>query len=107
MIGNALAAIGRWGSMLGDPGAPTGPLNPTRELIDEIWSITWPILLVLGALGGIFAIWLGVRLATAQDESKRKDAKQQLIWAIIAVIVIFAMMGIFGVIRLMVPIEYR
>ena len=95
-MGNLLASIGRMGSMLGE----TVDLDP---LIDRIWSITWPILTVLAALGGLLAIWLGIRLATAQDESKRKEAKAQLIWAILAVVIIVVMIAIFGVVREVLP----
>jgi len=107
MIGNALAAIGRWGSMLGDPATGTGPSLNTDPLFVAIWNITWPILTVIAALGGLFAIWLGVRLAMAQDESKRKEAKAQLIYAIIAVVVIAAIITIMGIVRTqVVPQEW-
>jgi len=101
MLGNLLAGIGRIGSMLGNPPPPNGERtwSPGQDLYIAIWNITWPILLVVASLGGIFAIWVGVRLATAQDESKRKEAKAQLIWAIIAIVIVAAIIGIMGVVR--------
>ena len=75
----------------------------SNRIAQEIWNIAWPILTVLAGLGVLLAIWIGVRLATAQDESKRKEAKAQLIWAIIAIIIIIAVIGIFGVIVAALP----
>ena len=108
MFGNMLAKFGefatRIGGMLGDVtgGGTTNDPDPqdlVTPLMNAIWDITWPILTALLALGGIFAIWLGVRLAMAQDESKRKEAKAQLIWAIIAIVIIALMLGVFGAVR--------
>jgi cytochrome bd-type quinol oxidase subunit 2 len=49
--------------------------------------------LAVVALGAIaFAIYVAFRLAKAEDDAKRKDAKQQLLWSIIAVV---ATIGIF------------
>jgi len=91
MIGNALSAIGRRGSMLGNP----TPGGAAATISQQIGQIAWPILAVIAGLGVLFAIWLGVRLATAQDESKRKEAKAQLIWALIAVVLVIGLMLVF------------
>ena len=104
MLGNILAGVGRFGAAMGGYQGVT-PLEGEggdnfagieNTLAWAIWDITWPILTVLAGLGTIFAIWLGVRLATAQDESKRKEAKAQLVWAILAVVIIVGIIGIFG-----------
>lgn len=90
MLGNLLARIG------GMLGAGENFDNLENTIAWAIWDITWPILTVLAGLGTILAIWLGVRLATAQDESKRKEAKAQLVWAIIAIVIIVGIIGVFG-----------
>jgi len=64
------------------------------RLQGAILAMVNPLLIVIGAMGAIFAIWLGVRLAIAQDESKRKEAKSQLIWSLIAVVIVFAVIAI-------------
>jgi len=91
-MGNLLARIG---GMLAEP--PIDADDVGLGLAYAIWDITWPILTVLAGLGTIFAIWLGMRLATAQDESKRKEAKAQLIYALIAIVVIIGLIAVFGV----------
>ena len=80
-MGNMLAKLG---NMLSEGLTPT----PAAEVIAAIRPWVTPILGVLLGLGILLAIWIGVRLATAQDESKRKEAKAQLIWAIIAVFIV-------------------
>ena len=104
MFGNILAGIGRIGYMLGTTPPTSGehsplPADPSRQIGDAVWSIAAPVLGVLGGLGALLAIWLGVQLATAQDEGKRKEAKARLIYALIGVVVIFGMMGVFAAVR--------
>jgi uncharacterized membrane-anchored protein len=55
---------------------------------------------VIGALGGVvvlFAIYLAYKFITADTEDKRKNAKAQMIYAIIGVIVIFAVLILWNV----------
>jgi len=82
-------------NLLNNPPVQQPPAVPARELANALRNIVNPILIVLGGLGALFAIYLGVRLATAQDESKRKEAKAQLMWAIIGIVLIFALVAIF------------
>jgi len=59
------------------------------------WTIVNIALLIVGSMAGLFAIWLGVRLATASDENRRTQAKAQIIWSILAVIITFSLAGVF------------
>ena len=95
MFGNFLAAVGRIGYMLGSNVIDAD--DAAGRIARAAFGYTWPILTTLAGLGTLLAIWIGVRLATAQDESKRKEAKAQLIWAILAVVIIVAAIGIFAI----------
>ena len=44
------------------------------------------VLAILILAGIIFAVWLAIRLGKAEDDGKRKEAKNQMIWAIIGVL---------------------
>ena len=63
--------------------------NVTRAL-DETTRIIMIILnAFLGLLGlaaALFFVWVGFKLAKAEDESKRKEAKKQMLFAIVAII---------------------
>ncbi|MCL2586930.1 MAG: hypothetical protein FWE31_01675 [Firmicutes bacterium] len=100
-MGNILARIG---GMLGAPAGGSGPgaEDVARAIIGPISDIVWPIMIVLAAIATLYSIWLGVQLATAQDESKRKEAKARLVWAIVAVILCLGLVAVFGAISAMV-----
>lgn len=89
-MGNLMA---RFGSMLALGDDAAGDI--AQATFQAINDIVQPILLALAGIGLLFAIYLGVKLATAQDESKRKEAKAQLVWAIIATVIVVAIVGIF------------
>ena len=71
------------------------PTMDNSTIAGAIFNIAMPILSVVAGLGALLAIYLGVKLATAQDESRRKEAKAQMVYSIIAVIIVSAMIGIF------------
>ncbi|MCL2586931.1 MAG: pilin [Firmicutes bacterium] len=91
-MGSILARIG---GMLGSP-AGTPPIDDvTDAILAQISAIVWPIMTVLAGIAVLYSIWLGVQLATAQDESKRKEAKARLVWAIVAVVLCLGLTAIF------------
>jgi len=104
-MGNIMA---RFGNMLNRPVQPDiGDYEQAGAMLAQaIRNVVNPIFIVIGSLGALFAIWLGVRLATAQDESKRKEAKSQLVFALIAVIMIFALVGVFYAVFPAPTVEY-
>ena len=73
-----------------------------EEAIDSVISIVVSIITCIFNLGGIaaacFAGYIAYKLMTANDDGKRKQAKQQLIWTIIAVLGVFALNGIIGMV---------
>ena len=58
--------------------AATGALN-------AISTALWIILAAVGVAGIIYSVWLGVKLARAEDQSKRDEAKKHLITVVISV----------------------
>lgn len=73
--------------------------NWVSSIVDVLRSIVSPALIIMSAVGAIYAIVLGVKMAQADDQSKRDEAKKNLINVIIAVvatillIVLFYMLG--------------
>ena len=51
-------------------------------------DIVAPILIVIGAAAAIYAIYLGVMYAKAEDANKRKEVQGRLIGAAIGVVII-------------------
>ena len=56
-----------------------------EKLLGAIESIVGPILIVVGAIGIIYAIYLGVMLAKAENAEKREEAKKRIINVLIAI----------------------
>jgi uncharacterized membrane protein len=70
-------------------GAATTDFNAVIASIRDVLNpIFYGALILIGIVALVFAIYVGFRLARAEDESKRKEAKSQLLWSIIAVIVV-------------------
>ena len=76
------------------------PKTPTTGTIDKNYKYYWvgdifgPASIILyvimglvGAAGAIYAIYVGIQLARAEDQSKRDEAKKHLITVLIAVAV--------------------
>lgn len=67
-------------------------LNP---LIDVLKNIVLPVLIVVATAGVIYAIYLGVMMAKAEDEGKREEAKKRIINVVIAIAVTIVLMILF------------
>ena len=63
-------------------------LEPVLEVIN---AILWPAIGLVGALGTIYCIILGVKLAKSDEAGSREKAKKDLIGAIIGFVVIFVL----------------
>lgn len=72
-------------------------LHIFQETFRIIETVLWVIMAIVGALGAIYAIYLGVQLARAEDQGKRDDAKKHLITVCIAIGVTIALIVVFNV----------
>ncbi len=64
----------------------TGAATPVVELIN---SILTPLIMIVGAVGAIWCVLLGVKLAKADEPQEREKAKMALKNAIIGYLLIF------------------
>lgn len=76
-------------------------LEDQKELLGQVFNIIsivlWVVLAIVGAIGSIYAIYLGVQLARADEQGKRDDAKKHLITTVIAVGVTVALILVFNI----------
>ncbi|MGN0961587.1 MAG: Mbov_0395 family pilin-like conjugal transfer protein [Christensenellales bacterium] len=64
-------------------------LEGIAEAVKNILNnIVGPVLIVIGAAAAIYAIYLGVMYAKAEDANKRKEVQGRLIGAAIGVVII-------------------
>ena len=65
-----------------------------QQLVNVLQSVVAPILIVLGAVGVIYAIYLGVMLAKAENAEKREEAKKRIINVLVAIAITGALIFI-------------
>lgn len=68
--------------------------SPIISLLNTIFSAAIPVVL---AVGGIYCIVLGVKLAKAEEQQDREKAKSQLKNAIIGFVLIFVLVVVLNV----------
>lgn len=67
-------------------------LSPVIEPVMEIINaILWPAIALVGAIGPIYCVILGIKLAKADEQNSREKAKKDLIGAIIGFLAIFVL----------------
>jgi heme O synthase-like polyprenyltransferase len=69
----------------------------TNPVIDLLKMALTPALLVVGALGAIYCIFLGVKLAKAEEPQEREKAKSSLKNAIVGFVLIFVLLVVLRV----------
>lgn len=74
--------------------------SAVKPIVDLINMATGPLLLVVSALGTLYCVLLGVKLAKAEEPQDREKAKGALKNAIIGFLLIFVLMT---ALRLMTP----
>lgn len=62
-----------------------------QPIINVLNEVLWPILILVGTAGMIYAVVLGVQLAKAETSDAREEAKKRIINAIIALVCIIAL----------------
>lgn len=67
-------------------------LNPIiAPVLEVLNAVLWPAIGLIGAVGTIYCIVLGVRLAKSDEAGSREKAKKDLIGAIIGFVIIFVL----------------
>ena len=61
------------------------------NLVNWLKTFVVPILIVVAAVAAFYAIYVGVKLATAENADARQEAQKKLIYIIIALVVTIIM----------------
>lgn len=75
---------------------PAGQYGWMGNIFGTISIVLYVIMGIVGAAGAVYAIYLGVQLARAEDQGKRDDAKKHLITVLIAVAVTIVLILFFN-----------
>ena len=63
-------------------------IEPILEVLN---AILWPAIAIVGAVGTIYCIVLGIKLAKSDEQNSREKAKKDLIGAIVGFVIIFVL----------------
>ena len=63
-------------------------IAPILEILD---AILWPAIAVVVAVGTIYCIALGVKIAKSDEQNSREKAKKDLVGAIVGFVIIFVL----------------
>lgn len=88
----SLEGITTWESLAGYFGED----NWISTLLSSISWILWVALILVGACGAVYAIYIGVKMARADSSEQREEAKKRLINIIVAIIVTIALILFFN-----------
>lgn len=70
-------------------------------ILEVLNAILWPAIAIVGAVGSIYCIVLGIKLAKSDEQNSREKAKKDLTGAIIGFVVIFVLIV---TLKLLMPI---
>ncbi len=88
---NVMDVISNWVLTTGAEDNTAGLSELANQIFEYISYILIPILVVVGAAGIIYSVYLGVNLAKADSADKRQEAKSRMINAIIGFVAIFVL----------------
>ena len=60
-------------------------------IIEILKALLWPSISVIGAIGTVYCVFLGFKIAKSDEQNSREKAKKDLISAIIGFILIFVL----------------
>lgn len=63
-------------------------IEPILEVLN---AILWPAIAIVGAVGTIYCIVLGIKLAKSDEQNSREKAKKDLIGAVVGFVIIFVL----------------
>lgn len=73
-----------------------GEDNWISTLLSSISWVLWVALILVGACGAVYAIYIGVKMARADSSEQREEAKKRLINIIVAIVVTIALILFFN-----------
>ncbi len=83
--------ISDWNSVAGKLGG-----GWISDILSSISWVLWVGLILVGAVGSIYAIFIGIKMARAESAEQREEAKKHLINVIVSIVVVIALILFFN-----------
>ena len=88
--------LSQLGGMWSDIFSGSEKFDWMSQVFGTIEIILWIALALVGAAGALYAIYVGIQMARADSEDKRKEAKNHLIIIVVAVAVTIVLVLFFN-----------
>lgn len=77
-----------------------GDINMNWEWVTKIMgplsTVLWVMLILVGAAGSIYAVYVGVKMARAESQEQRDENKKRLINIIVSIVVVIVLILFFN-----------
>ena len=68
-----------------------------NTLLGVLSTVLWVVIALVGAAGGIYAVFIGIKMARAESAEQREEGKKRFINVIVSVIVVVVLIIFFNV----------
>ena len=97
----SMLGISGWKDLFGND-APLGPITGgtyswVYDLMQVMTTVLWVVLALVGAAGGIYAVYVGIKMARADSAEAREENKKRLINIVITIVVVIVLIIFFNV----------
>lgn len=88
-----------WQGLFDDGGALAGTAYATwlPQLMNVLSTVMWVVLALVGAAGGLYAIYVGIKMARADSAEQRDENKKRMINIIVAIVVTIVLIIFFNI----------
>lgn len=93
-LNSMLGASFSWPDVLEKAGKEFGWVT---DLLNILSTVLWVLLAIVGAAGGIYALYVGIKMARADSAEARDENKKRLINIIISIVVVVVLILFFNV----------
>lgn len=98
---NALMGVASWQDVIDkvkDQGDGTISMNWdwVSKIMGPLSTVLWVMLILVGAAGSIYAVYIGVKMARAESQEQRDENKKRLINIIVSIVVVVVLILFFN-----------
>ncbi len=87
-----------WSDYITKAGSLAGGNNGwLSTLLGTLSTVLWVVIALVGAAGGIYAVFVGIKMARADSAEQREEGKKRFINVIVSVVVVIVLIIFFNV----------
>ncbi len=88
------AVYSSWSALLKDLDASYSTW--LKPLMSTLSTVLWVLLALVGAAGGIYALYVGIKMARADSADQREENKKRLINIVVSIVVVIVLIIFFN-----------